>query len=66
MKKSDVMGYRRFTVVLVILQLLLAVTLFALMWTIFRSHMVITAFNLAVLAILEIILPYLLHEPDKP
>ena len=49
------MGYRRFTVVLVILQLLLAVTLFAFMWTIFRSRLVITAINLAALAILEII-----------
>jgi two-component system nitrogen regulation sensor histidine kinase NtrY len=59
MKKLNGMGYRRFIIVLVILQLLLALTLFTLMWTVFRSHMVITSINLAVLAILEII--YLIH-----
>ena len=53
------MGYRRFAIVLVILQLLLALTLFILMWTILGTHMVITSINLAVLAILEII--YLIH-----
>jgi two-component system nitrogen regulation sensor histidine kinase NtrY len=59
MKKLNGMGYRRFTIVLIILQLMLAITLFALMWTIFKSHMVITGINLAVLAILEII--YLIY-----
>jgi two-component system nitrogen regulation sensor histidine kinase NtrY len=63
MKKLNVMGYRRFTIVLVILQLMLAITLFALMWAIFRSHMVITGINLAVLAILEII--YLIYYINR-
>jgi two-component system, NtrC family, nitrogen regulation sensor histidine kinase NtrY len=53
------MDYKRFTVGLIMLQLLLAITLFALMWTIFKSHMVITSINLAALAILELI--YLIH-----
>jgi two-component system nitrogen regulation sensor histidine kinase NtrY len=53
------MGYRRFTIVLVVLQLLLALTLFTLMWTIFATHMVITSINLGALAVLEII--YLIH-----
>ncbi len=57
------MGYRRFTTVLVILQLLLAITLFGLMWTLFKSHMVITSINLAVLAILELI--YLVHYINR-
>lgn len=57
------MGYRRFTIVLVILQSMLALTLFTLMWTIFRSHMVITSINLAVLAILEII--YLIYYINR-
>lgn len=55
MKKLNGMGYRRYTIVLVVLQLLLAITLFALMWTIFRTLMVITAINLGVLAVLEIV-----------
>jgi two-component system nitrogen regulation sensor histidine kinase NtrY len=63
MKKLNVMGYKRFTIVLVILQLLLALTLFILMWTIFGTHMVITGINLAVLAILEII--YLIHYINR-
>lgn len=57
------MGYRRFTIVLVILQSMLALTLFTLMWTIFRSHMVITSINLAVLAILEMI--YLIYYINR-
>jgi two-component system, NtrC family, nitrogen regulation sensor histidine kinase NtrY len=57
------MGYRHFTVVLVILQLFLALTLFGLMWTIFRSHMVITGINLAALAILEIL--YIIHYINR-
>ncbi len=57
------MGYRRFRIVLVLLQLLLALTMLALMWTIFRSGMVITSINLAVLAILEII--YLIHYINR-
>ncbi len=60
------MGYRRFIVVLVILQLLLALTLFALMWTIFRSHMVITAVNLAVLAVLQLVhLIYYINRTNR-
>lgn len=57
------MGYRRFTIVLVILQSMLALTLFTLMWTIFRSHMVITSINLAVLVILEMI--YLIYYINR-
>jgi two-component system, NtrC family, nitrogen regulation sensor histidine kinase NtrY len=57
------MGYRRFTIVLVVLQLLLALTLFTLMWTVFGTHMVITSINLAVLAILEIIV--LIHYINR-
>lgn len=57
------MGYRRFRIVLVLLQLLLALTLLALMWTIFRSGMVITSINLAVLAIMEIF--YLIHYINR-
>jgi nitrogen fixation/metabolism regulation signal transduction histidine kinase len=57
------MGFRRFTIVLVSLQIILAITLFALMWTIFKSHMVITSINLAALAILEII--YLIYYINR-
>jgi len=42
-EKINGMGYRRFAIVLVILQLLLALTLFTLMWTILGTHMVITS-----------------------
>lgn len=60
------MGYRRFTVVLVILQLLLAITLLTLMWTVFRSKMVITSINLAALTILEIIyLVYYINRTNR-
>jgi nitrogen fixation/metabolism regulation signal transduction histidine kinase len=57
------MGYKRFTFVLIILQLLLAITLLTLMWTVFRSQMVITSINLGVLAILEII--YLIYYINR-
>ncbi len=60
------MGYRRFTVVLVILQILLAITLFTMMWTIFKSHMVITSINLAALVILEVIyLVYYINRTNR-
>ncbi len=63
MKKLNGMGYRRFTIVLVILQIMLAITLFTLMWTIFKPRMVITSINLAALAILEII--YLIYYINR-
>ena len=63
MKKLNGMGYRRFTIVLVILQITLAITLFTLMWTIFKPRMVITSINLAALAILEII--YLIYYINR-
>lgn len=60
------MGYRRFIIVLVVLQLLLALTLFTLMWTIFRSRMVITSINLAVLALLQLIhLIYYINRTNR-
>jgi two-component system, NtrC family, nitrogen regulation sensor histidine kinase NtrY len=66
MKKLNAMGYRRFTAGLIILQLLLAVTLFTMMWTIFRSQMVITSINLAALAILELIyLVYYINRTNR-
>jgi len=57
------MGYSRFTAVLIFLQLLLAITMLALMWTIFRPHMVITSINLGVLALLEIV--YLIYYVNR-
>jgi nitrogen fixation/metabolism regulation signal transduction histidine kinase len=66
MKKLNAMGYRRFIVVLVVLQLLLALTLFTLMWTIFRSRMVITSVNLAVLAVVQLIhLIYYINRTNR-
>ena len=53
MKKSNDMGYRRFLIQVILLQVLLAITLFVLMWTIFKPHMVITSINLAALAIVK-------------
>ena len=63
MRKLNAMGYRRFTIVLVILQIMLAITLFTMMWTIFKSHMVITSINLAALAVLEIL--YLIYYINR-
>jgi len=55
MKKSDGMAYSRFLIRVVLLEVLLGCTLFVLVWTFFKPHMVITSINLAVLTIVEIV-----------
>jgi nitrogen fixation/metabolism regulation signal transduction histidine kinase len=57
------MVYKRFWIALVLLQILLAITLFLLVWTLFRTHMLITSVNLALLAVAEI--TYLIYFINK-
>ncbi len=54
MKKSSGMAFRRFTGTLILLQAVLALTLFVFVWTLQRPHLVITSINLGVLALLEL------------
>jgi two-component system, NtrC family, nitrogen regulation sensor histidine kinase NtrY len=57
------MVYKRFLLLLVLQQVVLAFTLLGLMWSLFRPHMVITSINLAFLAVLEVI--YLIHFVNR-
>jgi nitrogen fixation/metabolism regulation signal transduction histidine kinase len=57
------MGYKRFNLQVVLLQCLLAITLFIFMWTLFLPHLVITSINLGIIVVLEVI--YILYRINK-
>ncbi|MBN1144580.1 MAG: GHKL domain-containing protein [Bacteroidales bacterium] len=63
MKKSGVMAYKRFTLKIIALQLLLAITITAFVYTLFQSRMTITSINLGILVISEVI--FLIHTLNK-
>lgn len=66
MKKSNDMTYSRFLIQVILLQVLLAITLFILIWTLFKPHMVITSINLAALTIAEIAnLIYFINKTNR-